>query len=173
MNSKIKYPRPSFTHDLLYPVTILFLYLSFHGYADSDRSIIQPQTSELITLEQEIFSLINAHRSSANLPFLIMNPALVEEARHHSRAMSLSLTPFGHEGLKQRKKNISRLLPGNTIAENVAWANSSTRVAEKIVKGWLKSGRHRKNIEGCYQTTGIGAAKNFKGIYYITEIFWK
>jgi uncharacterized protein YkwD len=53
-------------------------------------------------------------------------------------------------------------------AENVAYGQLS---AKAVVDGWLKSAPHKKNIEGNYNLTGIGLAKDRKGVIYFTQIF--
>ena len=53
-------------------------------------------------------------------------------------------------------------------AENVAFGKLS---AEGVVKGWINSPRHRKNIEGDYMYMGVGVAKDSKGISFFTQIF--
>jgi uncharacterized protein YkwD len=45
--------------------------------------------------------------------------------------------------------------------------------AKEVVEGWLNSPGHKRNIEGDFTLTGIGVAKNNKGIIYYTQIFTK
>jgi uncharacterized protein YkwD len=58
-----------------------------------------------------------------------------------------------------------------TAAENVAAELGYDDPAEEIVRGWLASTGHRKNIEGGYDTTGIGIARSPAGKVYVTQIF--
>jgi uncharacterized protein YkwD len=53
-------------------------------------------------------------------------------------------------------------------AENVAYGQLS---AQAVVKGWINSAPHRKNMEGNYTLTGIGLYKDRKGVIYFTQIF--
>jgi uncharacterized protein YkwD len=45
------------------------------------------------------------------------------------------------------------------------------RPAEEIVRGWLASPGHRKNIEGSYAFTGVGVVRSASGKLYVTQIF--
>ncbi len=79
--------------------------------------------------------------------------------------------PFSHQGFKQRVKVISRMIPYHSAAENVAYNQGYGDPDREAVQGWLKSTEHRINIEGQYDLTGIGIAKNAVGEYYFTQIF--
>jgi len=39
------------------------------------------------------------------------------------------------------------------------------------VRGWLESRAHRENIDGSYNLTGIGVARNAAGEVFFTQIF--
>lgn len=62
-------------------------------------------------------------------------------------------------------------IPYRAAAENVAYNRGYTDPVAKAVEGWLNSSGHRRNIEGNYNLTGIGVAKNSQGAYYFTQIF--
>ena len=55
-------------------------------------------------------------------------------------------------------------------AENVAKQYSS---AENVMKAWLESEPHRKNIEGDFTHIGISAIKDDFENYYYTQLFFK
>src|SRR5262249_14097684 len=57
------------------------------------------------------------------------------------------------------------------IAENVGW-NRNKQPAETMMKAWLDSELHRKNLLNKELTqTGIGAAKGKSGKWYIVQLF--
>jgi uncharacterized protein YkwD len=63
----------------------------------------------------------------------------------------------------------SQQLSVRSIGENVAMGRDSI---EHIFQTWLQSPPHRKNIEGQFQYTGLGAAKNAEtGNWYLAQIF--
>ena len=78
---------------------------------------------------------------------------------------------FGHNGFQQRVQIIGRSLPYQKAAENVAFNKGHADRANRAVRGWINSRGHRQNMEGQFDLTGIGVAKNAAGEYYFTQIF--
>ena len=100
---------------------------------------------------------------------LAMQDAITKEAETHSRNMASKKVPFSHTGFDERATRIRRQLKTvNAWAENVAFGANTAREA---VDMWLSSNGHRKNIEGCYNLTGIGIARSAAGELYFTQIF--
>jgi uncharacterized protein YkwD len=83
--------------------------------------------------------------------------------------MARHATAFGHAGFDKRINTITKQI-GNirAAAENVAFGKLT---AKQVVDGWLHSPNHKKNIEGDYNFTGIGVAKDNDGLVYYTQIF--
>lgn len=114
---------------------------------------------------------INAYRVKHGLSQLKMNDAISIEAKKHSRDMALNVVPFGHELFKERMRRLfGQFKRPRGIAENVAYT-SSGRNADELVKLWLNSPGHRRNIEGNYNLTGIGVVQDKNGSVYATQIF--
>ena len=121
------------------------------------------------SLEAAILDNINAHRRSMGLSSLQMITAANQQAYNHSRNMATGKTPFSHNGFSQRISIIQQSIGGSSAsAENVAYGSLS---AKEVVKVWLNSPPHRKNIEGNYTLTGIGTYKDREGTLYFTQIF--
>ena len=55
-------------------------------------------------------------------------------------------------------------------SENVAM-NNSPIPAQVVVRGWINSEGHKKNMEGDYDLTGVGIARSRNGSWYFTQIF--
>lgn len=128
-------------------------------------------SATLTALEQSIYEQINQYRQSRNLSPLKLDSRITEQARLHSQAMASGRVPFGHQGFEQRAGAIKRVIPYRKAAENVAYNQGYRAPDREAVQGWLKSISHRTNIEGQYDLTGIGIAKNAKEEYYFTQIF--
>ncbi|MBE7169698.1 MAG: CAP domain-containing protein [Williamsia sp.] len=112
---------------------------------------------------------MNEYRQSKNLAPLEMNAAISGEALKHSTAMAGGKTAFGHDGFDNRAGAIKRqLTSARKFAENVAYGHLD---AKGVVDIWLNSPGHRRNIEGPYNVTGIGTAKQEDGTIYFTQIF--
>lgn len=119
-------------------------------------------------IEEEILDLVNEHRAELNLPPLRLVSAISKAAEQHSEDMADGKVPFGHSGFDARIDKILAKTGGMAAGENVAYGS---RTAIDVVKMWLNSKGHRKNIEGNFNLTGIGVAKNRSGTIYFTQIF--
>lgn len=121
------------------------------------------------SMEAEILRLVNRHRQSIHLKPLQMDAFESNVAEGHSRNMANGRTPFGHDGFKQRVNTLRKRMPSiHVSAENVAMGQMSAR---EVVDGWLHSPGHRRNIEGDFKLTGIGLARDRRGLIYFTQIF--
>ena len=128
-------------------------------------------TAEYAKFSEDILERINQHRRSRGLSALKINNVIVAEAEKHSQQMATGRTAFGHAGFDARISRISNQIgAARKSAENVALGS---RTANEVVTGWLNSPGHRKNIEGDFNLTGIGIARNKKGVLYYTQLFIK
>jgi uncharacterized protein YkwD len=122
-----------------------------------------------VDMSVDILNYVNQHRRSKGLVAVQLNSVESAVALQHSKNMAAGRTPFGHKGLELRMNTISRQIgPLTATAENVAFGQMS---AKDVVESWLHSPNHRKNIEGDFVLTGIGWAKDKKGMIYYTQIF--
>ena len=120
-------------------------------------------------LNEDILYYVNDYRRSRGLSQLQMLDAASVQAYNHSKSMANGSTTFGHNGFEQRVANLTKTEGHiSASAENVAYGELS---AKEVVKGWLNSPGHKKNIEGNYALTGIGTYKNRDGVIYFTQIF--
>jgi uncharacterized protein YkwD len=121
------------------------------------------------SLEVSAHNQVNAYRASKGLPAIAWNDAIANQARQHSAAMANGQTAFGHDGFQGRVQGSGVSYQG--AAENVAYNQGYSDPVTVAVEGWLKSPGHLKNIEGNYDTAGIGVARNAKGEIYLTQVF--
>jgi uncharacterized protein YkwD len=124
-------------------------------------------------MEQAILTQVNAYRQSKGLSPLVNDSRVTDQARRHSENMAAGRTPFGHTGFQDRVKAIAKVIPYQGAAENVAYNMGYKDPVTQAVQGWIKSTGHRQNMEGKYDLSGIGVAKNAKGEYYFTQVFIK
>jgi len=124
-------------------------------------------------LEQATFNSINAHRASIGLSKLNWSGVMADQARDHSEAMADGRVNFSHDGFNDRVDAIKKEISIGGAGENVAMNWGSADPVGVAVSGWLNSTGHRNNIEGDYDLTGVGVAKNEDGKYYLTQIFAK
>lgn len=128
-----------------------------------------PSNNQMVA---DILQLVNEHRRSKGLSALTLNNIISAEAEKHSQRMASGRTPLGHDGFDARVQSITKQIGGSISrsAENVAYGS---RTAQQVVSGWLNSPGHRQNIEGQFNLTGIGVARNNKGEWYYTQLFIK
>ena len=120
-------------------------------------------------MKTNILRLVNKHRTDMGLGALQMNDDISAGALEHSVGMASKKVAFGHDGFDERMAAIMlKVKPSNSAAENVA---EGAKDADDVVALWLHSKGHRENIEGDYNTTGIGIAKADDGTLYFTQIF--
>lgn len=104
---------------------------------------------------ESVLSSINAARAKAGCGPLRVNPKLMAAARSHARAMA-DQNFFGHAG-KDGSRMSSRIkrqgYSYRSAAENIA---AGQRSAGEVVRSWLNSAGHRRNILNCrMEETGI------------------
>ncbi|MBA2651953.1 MAG: CAP domain-containing protein [Tatlockia sp.] len=130
-------------------------------------------TTDTSTIDQAnqkaILFHVNEYRSKLHLKPLQMNNLMSEEAAKHSRDMASHALPFGHKNFDKRISRLYAKIKGcQGGSENVAYNYKDGR---DVVRNWLTSSGHRRNIEGNFNLTGIGLARDEKGKLYFTQMF--
>ncbi len=148
--------------------TYLLSFILIPGILPVSINCEQNSKEDFSIIEAEVLTLINMHRRSIGKNDLEVNPLIREEATIHTKNMASGRIPLSHEGFDARADKLLDKLNGNSAAENVAWGHPTAKL---VVKGWLDSKEHRKNIEGDYNLTGIGIARGKDGELYYTQIF--
>lgn len=141
--------------------TLLFLGILFSAFQE-------PHT--ILPEEQEAFHAGNQYRLKKHRDSLSLDTFLCRLARKHSENMAHGKTKFGHDGFKERFKQISKELASNGAAENV-YMSSDLASGEEAVDAWINSKDHRENLLGReYTRVGLGMASGPEGTFY-TQIF--
>jgi uncharacterized protein YkwD len=154
---------------LIVAFCIIFLSPSCGTKPPSNSNIGGTPNTSSSKFVEDILANVNQYRHSKGLAPLGLNNVISAEAETHSQGMADGRVEFGHDGFSGRIQRISSQLgPAKQSAENVAYGNLS---AEQVVSNWINSPAHRQNIEGNFTLTGIGTAKNKKGVIYFTQIF--
>ncbi len=128
---------------------------------------VNPASDEII--QKNILLYVNQYRLAHGLNALTLNANMSNEATRHSQDMANHKVPFGHtyftDRIKRLYKQIEQCRGG---AENVAYNYKDTK---ELVRQWIGSPGHRRNIEGHYNLTGIGIARDKNGKLYYTQMF--
>ena len=110
-------------------------------------------------LESRLVAKINALRSRHGLRGLGRSSMLVRSARTHGRSM-LAGGYFAHGDVQRRLSSFS------TAGENLAWS-ASVPTADRILRLWLASPPHRRNLlSSAWRRLGIGAVHGRGGGVY-------
>lgn len=126
-------------------------------------------------LEQDILDLINKERQQNGLSPLTWDKRSADVARAHSRDMGWNKF-FNHRGLDGKMVNdradAMGLADWQMIGENIAMVAGYSDPIQHVVKGWMQSPGHRKNIlDPNWKETGIGIFITSEGTYYFTQVF--
>ena len=123
-------------------------------------------------VETAVHDGVNRHRTSLGLPALALDPTLSALAREHSAAMAAGTVAFGHDGFERRADAALGRIGVTQMAENVAMNNfPPATAADRVVRGWIASPGHRRNLEGRYTLSGVGAASNGAGEIFVTQLY--
>lgn len=149
---------------------LLYFILSSGIFASSiGIGFSQSQSEESIKeIEKQVLILVNEYRTQKGLAALVFNEQVYAEAKKHSQNMAEGKTPFSHEGFDGRWDRLTKLVGGNSMAENVAMGQET---AKEALDSWLSSTGHRENIEGKFNLSAVGIALSADGDLYFTQIF--
>ncbi len=151
---------------LLMIVTLLF------SCSKDDNSVttqtIEKNTVAYSSIESEILALVNIHRENLGLNRLTFIAPAYSEALNHTNYM-IEQGKTSHDNFDIRSKILMSTTSAKIVSENVAAGYPS---AENVLKVWLNSELHRKNIENpTVQYMGISVRQNAGGVKYYTQIF--
>mgnify|MGYP000305087487 CR=1 FL=1 len=125
--------------------------------------------TEALNISEEILELVNEHRVSIGKSALIRNPTADELAAEHSNYM-ISKGAISHDNFMLRFQQLQQEVNANSAGENVA---AGYPTAEAVMRAWLNSSGHKKNIEGDFTHIGIASIRNSQGRYYYTQLFYR
>ncbi|HEX5849751.1 MAG TPA: CAP domain-containing protein [Rubrobacter sp.] len=119
--------------------------------------------------ERETFKRHNAIRGRQDLPRFCLHPALQKAARHHSEDM-VKRDYFSHDTMGRNEDFSERIesfgyTSYSTLAENIAYGSGSDGSPSRIMRAWMRSDGHRRNIlDPRLRQIGIGVfVGNWKG----------
>jgi len=152
---------------LLKKTILSFIILSLLQFVHAGKT---PKNIESETaIQNAVLVNINAYRQQNGLQKLTMDNNLVREAKKHSIDMANHAIPFGHKYFNKRINKLrAQIKNSNFGAENVAY---NYKDAHEVVRQWVRSPGHRRNIEGSFNLTGVGVARDKQGKLYYTQIF--
>lgn len=163
---------------IIFQISLCITVILWTGSCSSDENDkkIENPINVLITAytyndsEVEVMQLINSYREHMGLNALIRVNHISFKAAEHCNYMIINKV-VSHDNFAARSENVIRVLGAYKVGENVAY-NYKTSAA--VMKAWLESGEHKKNIEGDYTHFGIAVKMDAEnGRKYYTNIFAK
>jgi uncharacterized protein YkwD len=111
----------------------------------------------LETIQLEIIEAHNKVRSEAKLPSLTSNSKLQAAAEAHALDMAIhkKMSHTGSNGSSSIDRIKATGFNYRRAGENVAFGRFTT---EAVMKGWLNSPPHKRNIVGGFSQIGVGCA---------------
>ncbi|UUY03101.1 CAP domain-containing protein [Svornostia abyssi] len=108
--------------------------------------------------------LVNHERTTRGLKALREHPGLRDTAQDYAEQMDSAnffdhVSPGGSTMLDRIKRGSDYLRSGRSwiVGENLAWGSGGAETPAKIVRAWMKSPGHRRNIlNGRFRDIGIG-----------------
>lgn len=133
-------------------------------------SHLDPSSENVVQVEQSVLCLVNAERTRRGLPRLRENDRLEQAADQHSRDM-VSRDFFAHDtpagsSPSDRIKSAGYLrgARGWSVGENIAYGTGHFATPQSIVKSWMNSAGHKRNIlHRGFSEIGVGVALGAPG----------
>ncbi|WP_405412068.1 CAP domain-containing protein [Maribacter sp. Asnod1-A12] len=149
------------------PVFLLLFLSSCTSESIDDTPVLEAEN--VITIEQDLLDIVNAHRLSLNTNTLTFSDVAYKYANLHTDYM-ISEGSISHDNFSSRASNIDSEISVEMVAENVA---KDYGTALEAFEGWYISSSHKKTMEGDFTHTGISVKKDDLGNYYFTQLFFK
>ncbi len=107
----------------------------------------------------------NRIRADAKLPALAVSPKLQAAAELHARDMArrAEMTHKGSDGSEPADRIAAQGYKYRRAGENVAYGSFTI---ERLMKGWMDSPHHKKNILGSFSQIGVACATAPNGKRY-------
>ncbi|MDT0644387.1 CAP domain-containing protein [Zunongwangia sp. F363] len=118
-------------------------------------------------VELQILDDINEYRAELGLSQLQPIAEASIQAEDHTDYM-IAKGEVSHDNFSNRYSELVVETGAKEVSENVAYGY---RTADAVVKAWIKSEAHQKNIVGNYTNFGISVKEDSEGKYYFTNIF--
>ena len=120
---------------------------------------------DLARLRAEVLEAHNRIRAAAKLPPLETSERLQAAAQAHARDMAARrrMTHQGSRGSRPIDRIKAKGYPYRRAGENIATGSYSV---DQLMKGWMNSPPHKRNILGGFSQIGVGCAIDEDGKRY-------
>ena len=148
---------------------------------DASKAALDPVVSGPVSgsdaLERRIATSIETYRKAKRLKPIAYHPKMAKMARKHSEYLMRQYLRSGkrslnHDGSGGRSNTMLYSMGMRKTSENVAyiWGDAGD-VAMRFSRDWINSKKHKFNILGHWDFTGVGIAKCPDGTIFATQLF--
>lgn len=120
-------------------------------------------------IESEILTAVNKYRKTKGLSQLKKVDDITVQAEDHTFYM-VERNVVNHDNFILRYNVLVQEIGAKSVSENIGYGYGTSG---GVVKAWIESEGHRKNIEGDFTHFGISVEKDANGRNYFTNIFVK
>lgn len=122
-------------------------------------------------LGSRLHQAANSYRRSSGKTPLERHADLDRMAQQHSESMALR-GKLDHQGALSRTDEVSVRYNVKEKAENVMrWHVQAGMNPQAMLKTWIDSPPHHRNLLGPYAITGLGMAQDEEGNIWVTQIY--
>lgn len=154
-----------FSRCLIAPAFLGFL-LSCSG-PEADEPGTEIPLVSYSSIELDVLQLINSYRVQEGMPEFILLDEVSSQADLHNEHMVVK-DEVCHHFFGKRYKALVEGHGALAVSENVAFGY---RTADAVVRAWVRSQGHRKNLKGNFTHFGISVKEGKSKKLYFTNIF--
>lgn len=154
---------------MLFSILILTSCSSEEEVPAAPKEVVTAAKKPLKSIEVKVLDLVNNYRTDKGLSKLKKLDIIRTQTYEHTQYM-IDNDTISHDNFLKRQVFLERNANANRVGENVAYGYRS---AKSLVKAWLKSPSHKRNIEGDFSHFNITAKQSATGRWYYTNIFVK
>jgi uncharacterized protein YkwD len=143
----------------------------------SVRAAPPPTSAELTAARRAIVQRANAVRAEMKLAALHEVPELTAAAQDYASELAKRQRLDHNSPLPGRQTMTQRIEAAGgrwqRAAENLAsTSDSMVDVPQVVIELWLTSAGHRRNLlDPSYTTTGVGIARDTRGLWYVVQLY--
>ena len=152
---------------ILFLVSLLTLITSC---STNDSTEVELYTTQSVSnMEQEVIDAVNDYRVSQGLNVLVYSNVVYDFANSHNTYM-IAQGKISHDNFDVRASKLSEEAQADFVSENLGKDFTN---ANDVLKAWIASPTHTKNIEGTFTHTAVSVKADAQGVLYYTQLFIK
>ncbi len=149
--------------NLIKATVMIFLMMFSAGACKEDEGFTQ-----VTQFERNIHNALNDYRATLGKPQMVLQFLLMDDAQLYSAKMANESEAFGIEGVMDDLETQKVLLAADSSAAWVAYCEYEN--PDSVMSLVLSNPDTKAKIEGYFNQSAVGTAKDALGNYYITGL---